>query len=619
MILVGILGSQSRNGFLGAMVALTLTIAISRPRLAQFGAALLALMVLSALTLQLAGGDIPFYPRLKTLIGIDPYAERCRIWRDAVDAWLAYPLLGTGFGTFSAAAAPYFRRPSGVHYGHAENEYLEWLVEGGVVAAALVLTGLVALTVLASRAAAWATAADDRSFVLGASIGGITILTESTADFALHIPGVAVTVVILCSHLCKLGLESSGPSVHAAEPCQARSVLGVANLAAFPCLALVILFQGIGLTRSEAAFRAAESARVEPSSRTGAAELRTRESLRRVRAALDSALTFRPNWAEGHQQLGLTLIKLYELETTEELCQSIADPEERAQVASVLWLHARVHANPLGGASWDNLLLASRTVRSYLIPATREFLEARRCCPVLSIPYAKLASLDFLLKGGKSSAVMNARAFQLAGSHADVISLCGQLALQGDDPELLSLVLNRRLKNSIGRWEEVAEQASLFFSPEYIFSRIVSSGREAVLFAGYLYPSAEDRATRDQLLHAAIEQLRSDQESGAAECAYWEAKAWSLRGDRGRAERAILQALGLKPRQASWRRELVEWYLDWGRLQEAHEQALIGLQLTPLNGESRQAWALSFDALADGQQHSGSSSGSVEPRLDTPR
>jgi hypothetical protein len=603
LIVVGILASLSRNGFVGAMVALALAVALTRPRFAQFGAALIVLLALIGLMLHVAGGDIPYLPRLQTLMGVHPYAERGRIWADAIGAWRDYPVWGTGFGTFSAAAAPYFRDISGVHYVHAENEYLEWLVEGGVIGAALALTGVIGLAVLARRAAVAANVRDGRTFVLGAVLGGMTILTESAGDFALHIPGVALTVVILCAHLCKLGLEAQEQQQPGLLANPNRTAADLLNLLAFPGLALVVLFHGIALARSEAAGRASGHPPLasSPGSASGSAEPLGREHLERTRTALESALAFRPDWAEGHQQLGLTLLKLYEVRTAEELRPAIADPAERGVLANVLWLHAQLHARPAGAAPRDRELLASRTVRSCLIPAAREFLEARRCCPVLPIPHAELAALDYLLKGGESSAVMAARAFRLAGSNAAVISLCGQLALQADDPQLLAQVLKKRLAGAIGGWEDVALEASLFFTPEQIFSQIVPTGHLAVLFAGYLYPTPEDRAARDRFLRAAIQRLPSDQALSPAQRAYWEARAWALIGNRDRAGSRMLDALALEPRQALWRRELVEWYIDWGRPREAHEQALIGLEMAPTDGESKRAWDLSVDILARGE------------------
>jgi hypothetical protein len=101
-------------------------------------------------------------------------------------------------------------------------------------------------------------------------------------------------------------------------------------------------------------------------------------------------------------------------------------------------------------------------------------------------------------------------------------------------------------------------------------------------------------------LQSAIQRLPSDESLGPPERVYWEARAWELMGNHDRAESQMLAALALEPRHAAWRKELVEWYIRWSRPQEAHEQALIGMQLTPSDPESKRAWELTVDALARG-------------------
>jgi hypothetical protein len=110
--------------------------------------------------------------------------------------------------------------------------------------------------------------------------------------------------------------------------------------------------------------------------------------------------------------------------------------------------------------------------------------------------------------------------------------------------------------------------------------------------------------SRDRFLRAAIQRLPSDQALSPAQRAYWEARAWALIGNRDHAGSRMLEALALEPRQAPWRRELVEWYIDWDRPREAHEQALIGLEMAPTDGESRRAWERSVDILARGESAS---------------
>ena len=62
----------------------------------------------------------------------------------------------------------------------------------------------------------------------------------------------------------------------------------------------------------------------------------------------------------------------------------------------------------------------------------------------------------------------------------------------------------------------------------------------------------------------------------------------------------MIAALTLEPGRAGWRRELVQWLIGSGKLDDAHKQALLGLYLTPNDPEAKQAAELAADALARG-------------------
>ena len=55
----------------------------------------------------------------------------------------------------------------------------------------------------------------------------------------------------------------------------------------------------------------------------------------------------------------------------------------------------------------------------------------------------------------------------------------------------------------------------------------------------------------------------------------------------GRARARMEAALVLEPRRAAWRKDLVVWLIARGALREAHDQAVIGLYLTPDQADAR--------------------------------
>ncbi len=136
--------------------------------------------------------------RVRTLGGVDPSGSyRLGIWRDSLRLVAASPVLGSGFGAVGDAL-PRFKTGAGdVRVEHLENDYLELLCEGGLVAAAL---GAVVLGSLV--AVAWRSVRDEphrlpRALRTGAVAGLAAILVHSAVDFNLRLPSNALLAAFL--------------------------------------------------------------------------------------------------------------------------------------------------------------------------------------------------------------------------------------------------------------------------------------------------------------------------------------------------------------------------------------------------------------------------------------
>ena len=275
------------------------------------------------------------------------------------------------------------------------------LVEGGVVGLGLALLALASIARLGLRARGAAASPHARILVLGGLFGCLALAVQSLSDFPLHIPGVAVNAVILCAHLCRLGLEAR----------RTGSDPGSVAPRAIPAGLVHLTMIGLGLTTSVHGFRLARvEARIAgaglplPGTRMPTADRGdfARDDLERMRAALERALRDRPDWAEGYLRLGGILLSLYEQTAREWINESQeVEPANRALLADYLWLHGVVHASGDDRRATADGLLEHEPIRRYLVPAARCFLEARRCCPVLALSHARLASLDYLLERGE--------------------------------------------------------------------------------------------------------------------------------------------------------------------------------------------------------------------------
>jgi hypothetical protein len=322
--------------------------------------------------------------------------------------------------------------------------------------------------------------------------------------------------------------------------------------------------------------------------------------LERMRVALEQALRLRPNWAEGHLRLGLVYLHNYERAAARAISARVDDPALRSVFSSPVWLHQVIHSAPDGSRESIRELVAHAPIRDHLVPAVRSFLEARRCCPVLALPHAELATLDYLLIGGEPGNVYVERALRLAGSNGTLIALATQLAAQLDAPNLAAQGLRKALQTQAMDWTEVADLAGGILTPAQVLDEVAPDSRTALAFADRLYAASEEPEIRRAFLEVALRRLPENRALAPAEQLELEAQLWERLEDRARAQERMEAALALEPRRAGWRKDLVSWLIAWGRPREAHNQALVGFQYAPEQPEMHAALDMAAEALARG-------------------
>jgi O-antigen ligase len=122
---------------------------------------------------------------------------RWAVWGDTLEMAAAFPLVGSGFGTF-ASVFPVFR--SGevrLFYAHAHNDLLQAAAEGGIVGTGLLLLPLVPLLVVVSRSLV----GGKGPLAIGIAAGLSVILLHSLIDFNFHIPANAALAAVLTGSL----------------------------------------------------------------------------------------------------------------------------------------------------------------------------------------------------------------------------------------------------------------------------------------------------------------------------------------------------------------------------------------------------------------------------------
>ncbi|HTL57060.1 MAG TPA: O-antigen ligase family protein [Candidatus Limnocylindrales bacterium] len=172
--------------------------------------AALALIALVVVTVFMVPRSFSLQMRIRRIVteqGTIDDSMRFELWRPAYRMWQDYPWFGVGPGHFDARFRAY--RPEGVQRApdRTHNDYLNTLVDWGVVGAVLVTSAWVLLAIgiakswrsirLSSGDLGSRSGSNKFAFVTGASLGLIAILIHSWVDFNMHIPANAILVVTL--------------------------------------------------------------------------------------------------------------------------------------------------------------------------------------------------------------------------------------------------------------------------------------------------------------------------------------------------------------------------------------------------------------------------------------
>ena len=318
LITVGLIGSQSRGGVIAMVVSSVIVLAMSRIRPSRILPVLAAILGLSILFMLFIGSSSSSLARLGTIAEsfTTGLHGRDEVWKSALETSKAYPVLGSGFGTYAEAAYPTFHPAGKVYYNrfvaHGESEYVEMLVEAGLVGLGIlfvIIFDLLRKTWTALKIAPKAM----QPLILGGLFGVVAIATQSLADFPLHVAGVTVPAVILASKLYRLA--SSKPSAEQDEqgptPPSSGQLAVTAKNAVFLAVACAVIYYQAFQVKLE---HLMERSRLPlPGTRWVTIDIPeySKSNLETMKTALTEALKIRPDWTEGHARLGQVQLGLY--------------------------------------------------------------------------------------------------------------------------------------------------------------------------------------------------------------------------------------------------------------------------------------------------------------------
>jgi|GEM_PF-585603 len=150
----------------------------------------------------------------------DPTESRGPIAADTVQLIAAYPVFGSGLGTYATAFQKHQTADVNLAFDFAHNDYLQLAAELGGVGLMILASLLVSVFVKAVRAASDAPDLSTQWLGLGCAGGLAAISLHSLADFNLYIPANALVLAWIC------GLAAGLPLVSFPRPTRDRAVRG---------------------------------------------------------------------------------------------------------------------------------------------------------------------------------------------------------------------------------------------------------------------------------------------------------------------------------------------------------------------------------------------------------
>lgn len=133
-------------------------------------------------------------PLLERFSQLDiPHHERVTVWKATLGAFLDFPVFGSGIGTYGHAFKLY-HPATWYFYDMAHNDYVQLLMEAGVVGTALV-TAFIILVLKIFVSSEWT---ERETYLKGAFFASFTTIAfHSIMDFNLHIPSNAILLALL--------------------------------------------------------------------------------------------------------------------------------------------------------------------------------------------------------------------------------------------------------------------------------------------------------------------------------------------------------------------------------------------------------------------------------------
>lgn len=610
VITAGIVASMSRGAWVAGISAAAITVYATAAKRQSHGRWMVLVVAAGlglALVLWMGKGALlgarwnSLWTQFQTPDG------RLQHWSDALVAASQFWRLGSGLGTYRFVYLLNSTTPSRIWFYHAENQYLEAAVEGGVLSLAI-LVSVIVLAALACRRLL-AEPPTSLSYALGAAalFALVSQAVHGAFDFGLYIPANMALLALVIGSACGLAAQvtarhealsrcDSPPAVNPLQRVRAEGwwatvkqfqfaplTLRLNKVTAAICIAFLTVAMAIAWHETgRAATVEAAGYHIDVNALAGA--MPPANQLANI-GRLERACELRPDDAEAHQKLAELWILSCRTKLVLKWKTSWADADLDSLWKRTAPLELHGWAVALGKEKdWElTTLRQTEEVRVDLQRAAQHLVRANRSCPLLPKAHLRLAEFAIFLPWLGDEAGHLQRMRNLVSADERLLMEAGFVELQSGRVEL-----------AMSDWKRAAARAPQQFLPQILefaaqvpaltpeIEKLLPEDAACLVeLARSRFAGPESAATRDRLLARASQLLEHTKPS--PERHYMQGMILALQDKNPSAIEPLQRAVELRPDEINWRYELAVALQKAGNLKAAHEQAGLCWSQEPSN------------------------------------
>ena len=623
----GVLCTASRGSILAMFVAFAVTaFALALKSQHRRAAAGMALVLVAGAALMSWAGQTEFVANRFDRLERDAALESGRFpnWLDALQTVPDFWGTGTGLGTYRYVYERFQTRYlRDIAHFHAENQYIQALVEGGLVALSLLLISIL-----------FTTLALIRLFQVGGTTNTMLAVTGTFAltsqvvgacfDFGLYIPANMLLMATICGAVvgrvacvslsadAKAGGSSTRSSNDAPATTQSNKKTNVYQSDILPqpdsdaahlsrsslfiltppswltSLVLGMLLLGclFGCIEMRRTAEIASALRKAPLDRV--AEMDSPEELAILIKEIEDTLPKRWDDAHAHQHLAALLTQRYRAETYRSLTTELNGSSSAAKSptssernpelwnqSSVWHLHKTINAlRQQGDQEAVSRLLSQPSIR-HLERAQQHAIAARLAAPTIPQVHYLLAELSAIKSPQNDNQIHLERARTLAPGDASQWYWTGLLDLHQGRVEQACRSWRRSLELSSEHLDDIVIHASQLLTAEQLIDQILPPRSELLLTVARRNFNAPEELETHELLLARADEILAGSELPADKLAY---VTGTLHRLQGRPEQAVIfleKAVSQNRSRGDWRFELALLLTELQRYEEALQHLLL--------------------------------------------